>query len=282
MSSRFRVYLNIALATVAAVGIVVGLTLDTRTNTVQPKPFPGKPPVPTGLTGPAGKRIEQVFRDWPHGAIGTMQELGLEYPSSAIVAYYRGIAFLWAGYPDDAEQALESAKKLGRNTSLAEKADNILHPNYLAPSSPPYYPVFTPTESNSLLERGSLLQREGHQQSAEQVYELAVKRDPSDCQAQVAAGVALFDETNLNLSFGRLGPLTARFPRCQAVHYYLGFLLAWTAQPEEAITQFEDTVKLGPTTSLGKSATQALEAILKGASPSSSPSSSSPSSSGSG
>jgi hypothetical protein len=267
VSPRARVYLNVALATAAAVGVVVGLTLDTRTNPPQAKPFAGKPPVPRGLTGTAGRAIEDVFQNWPHGAIGTMQKLGLEYPKSAIVQYYRGIAFLWAGYPNDAAQALESAKKFGANTYLAEKADNVLHPNYYAPANPPYYPVFAPVERNALLERGSLLQEEGHQLSAEKLYQQAARRDPGDPEAQVAAAVGLFDEDNLNLSFGRLGPLTARFPRSQAVHYYLGYLLAWTAQRNDAINQYEDTVKLGPATTLGKAATQWLEALAKAEGP---------------
>jgi tetratricopeptide (TPR) repeat protein len=267
VSPRARVYLNVALATIAAVGVVVGLTLDTRTNPMQPKPFAGKPPVPRGLTGPAGVAIEQVFRQWPHGAIGTMQKLGLEYPKSAIVQFYRGIAFLWAGYPTDAAQALEAAKKFGANSYVAEKADNILHPNYYAPSAPPYYPVFAPTERNALLQRGSVLQEEGHQLSAERLYQQAARRDPNDPQAQVAAAVGLFDEDNLNVSFGRLGPLTARFPRSQSVHYYLGYLLAWTDQRTDAITQYEDTVRLGPSTTLGRAATQWLEALAKAAGP---------------
>lgn len=263
MSPRNRVYLNVALATLAAVGIVVGLTLDTRTDPAQAKPFPGKPPVPTGLTGPGAQTIEQVFRDWPHGAIGTMQKLGLEYPKVALVQYYRGIAFLWAGYPSDAEQALKSAETYGANTFIAERADTILHPDYPSPSSPPYYPVFVPTTPNTLLHRGSVQQEEGHQISAEKLYEQAARKAPDDAEAQVAAAVGLFNENNLDPSFGRLGPLTARFPDSQSVHYYLGELLTWTAQESEAITQFETTVKLGASTTLGKEATRWLEAFAK-------------------
>jgi hypothetical protein len=51
------------------------------------------------------------------------------------------------------------------------------------------------------------------------------------------------------------------------VHYYLGYLLAWTDQRNDAITQYEDTVKLGPATTLGKAATQWLEALAKAEGP---------------
>jgi len=265
VSARTRVYLNVALAVVAGVGIVVGLTLDTRTDPAQPATIQGKPPVPTGIAGPAGVKIEQAFRNWPNGSIDTMQQLGLTFAKSAIVQYYRGVALLWAGYPSDAEAALEQAKKLGRNTYIQGKADNILHPNYYAPASPPYYPVFVPTERSALLQRGSLQQAEGHQVTAETLYRKAARLDPGDPQAQVAVAVGLFDEDNIVPTFSMLGPLTARFPRSQSVHYYLGYLLSWTDQKALAVSQYEDTVKLGPGTVLGRAATEWLDAIAKAA-----------------
>jgi tetratricopeptide (TPR) repeat protein len=193
-----------------------------------------------------------------------MQQLGLEYSSSALVQYYRGVALLWAGYPSDATAALELAKRLGTNTIIQGRADDLLHPQYFQPSgeSPPY-PVFVPVTSNPLLERGSVLQSEGHQESAERLYVEATKRSPDDPEAQVAAAVALFDEDNLDPSFSRLGELTARFPKSQAVHFYLGLLLAWTSQASLAITQFEDTVKLGPKSERGKASLALLRGVAK-------------------
>jgi tetratricopeptide (TPR) repeat protein len=263
--SRAHLYVNVAIAAVAAAGIVVGLTLDTRTTPVQPRANPGKPPVPTGLTGPAGRQIEAAFREWPHGSIDALQRLGLEYEGSAIVQFYRGIALLWAGYPSDAETALESAKQLGRNTLIQGRADNILHPEYYQPTSGPSYPVFIPTVGNALLRQGSKLQIEGHQISAEHLYQRAALKQPGNVQALVAEAVGLFDEDNLTPTFSRLGPLTQRFPRSQIVRYYLGYLLAWTAQRQEAITQFEKTVELGPNTEFGKAARHFLEGIASAA-----------------
>ncbi len=80
-------------------------------------------------------------------------------------------------------------------------------------------------------------------------------------EALVAEAIGLFDEDNLTPTFSRLGPLTQRFPRSQIVRYYLGYLLAWTAQRQAAITQFEQTVELGPKTQFGKAATHFLEGI---------------------
>jgi tetratricopeptide (TPR) repeat protein len=199
-----------------------------------------------------------------------MQRLGLRYNSgttpaerrrSAIVQYYRGVALLWAGYPSDAQNALERAKKLGRDTIVQGRADNLLHPEFFQPAQGPPYPVFVPSMPNKLLQLGSRLQQQGRQISAERVYRRAVKAQPGNVEALVAQAVGLFDEDNLTPSFSHLGPLSARFPKSQLVHLYLGYLLVWTAQGKEAIDQFSQTVALGPTTALGKQAKQILDAI---------------------
>ncbi len=270
MQSRSTVYIAVAVAALVAAGIVVGLTLDTRTTPHQPQAAAGKPPVPQGLTGEVGKQIETAFRDWPHGSISTMQRLGIQYlggrtpnerARSAIVQYYRGVALLWAGYPSDAQTALEKAKTLGRDTIIQGRADNLLHPEFFQPGQGPPYPVFIPTTSDELLRQGSVLQQQGHQASAERVFARAAKQQPGNIEAQVAKAVALFDEDNLTPTFSSLGPLSARYPKSQIVHYYLGYLLAWTAQGQEAITQFEKTVQLGPSTEVGKAAKNFLEGI---------------------
>src|SRR5579864_3295299 len=275
VSSRAYLYLNLAIAAIAAAGVVVGLTLDTRTTPRQPSAQPGKSPVPRGLPAPAGARIEAAFRNWPNGSIDALQRLGLEYAggptpadkrTGAIVQYYRGIALFWAGYPSDAQTALEFAKTLGRNTIIQGRADNFLHPSFFQDPNGPGYPVFAPTERNALLEQGSRLQAEGHQESAEAVYRRAARAAPGDDQAQVAAAVALFDEDNLVPAFSHLGPLTARFPKSQIVRFYLGYLLAWTAQGDKALAQFKQAVALGPTTAIGKASESFVSQIEHGGS----------------
>jgi len=278
VSPRLALYVNVAIVAALAAGVVVGLTLDTRTTPHQPSPLPGKPPVPTNLPAPYGPRIEAAFREWPHGSVDAMQTLGLEYPGigcaakaskavapvpcpAAFVQYYRGLALLWAGYPNDAETALEFAKRIGVNTVIQGKADNLLHPDFFQPSSGPSYPVFVPTRPNPLLSRGSKLQAEGHQVSAERLFRRAARLAPGDDEAQVAVGVGLFTEDNPKLSFSVLGPLTGRFPRSQSVRYYLGLLLAWTSLGQQAITQFEKAVELGPNTEIGKAAKRFLKGI---------------------
>ena len=258
MSPRPRVLAIVAGAAVVAAAAVIGITLATRQRPAQPRPLPGTPGVPAVLPTQAAPRIRAAFRDWPHGSLAAMTELGREYPRDPVVQYYLGIALVWAGYASDAVAPLRAAKRLGRDTPYEVEADNLLHPQYFTD-----YPVFVPVRPNRLLERGSRLQAEGHQHSAERVYVRAARARPDDDEAQVAAAVGRFDKGDLSASFSRLGPLTRRFPRSQSVRYYLGYLLAWTGQRDAAIAQFERTVALGRRTVLGRGATKVLSAIEK-------------------
>jgi tetratricopeptide (TPR) repeat protein len=256
LSPRLELAITVAAVALAAAGIVVGITLMTRDNPPSLQPQPGKPPVPASVPGPAGAQIRQAFVDWPHGSLETLQRLGQEYPASAVVQLYRGIGLVWAGYIGEAERALERAKTLGKDTQLEITADNVLHPQFFAG-----YPVFTPTKPNALLTQGANLQAQGHQHSAERVYQRAARLAPNDDEAQVAAAVGLFDKDNLTASFSHLGPLTRRFPHSQSVRFYLGLLLAWTGERDSAVAQFKRAVALGPKTPLGKSAQDFIDRV---------------------
>ena len=253
MSQRLQLALTVAAVAVAAAGGVVGITLATRSNPPKLHPQPGKPPVPSSLPGAVGAEIRQALAAWPHGSVASLERLGQQHPKSALVQFYRGIGLLWAGYTTDAESVLRQAKKLGRDTRWEIAADNILHPQYFQ-----NYPIFTPVRPNPLLARGARLQAQGHQHSAERLYLRAARAAPDDDEAQVAAAVGRFDKDDLAASFSRLGPLTRRFPRSQAVRFYLGLLLAWTGQRDQSCAEFRRAAGLGRTSSLGRSATAFL------------------------
>ena len=72
----------------------------------------------------------------------------------------------------------------------------------------------------------------------------------------------------MNASFSRLGPLTRKFPTSQSVRFYLGLLLAWTGQRDPAIAQFQKAVALGPTSDLGRNASEFLKSVQGGTGPS--------------
>jgi hypothetical protein len=260
MSPRLRVLLVVVAAGVVAAGVVVGATLATRQTPAEIHPFKGKPTVAKELPTPAAAAIRKAFTEWPHGSLDAMDQLALEYPTDPVVQLYRGVALVWAGYGSDAVAPLQKAKKLGWNTPWEIAADNLLHPQYLA-GDPPFRPVGA--DSVGLLEQGARLQAEGHRHSAERLFLRAAKQRPDDDQAQVAAAVGRFDKSDLSASFGRLGPLTRRFPRSQSVRYYLGLMLAWTGQRDPALVQLRKTVALAPGTTIGKGAQALLTAIQK-------------------
>jgi predicted Zn-dependent protease len=260
LSKRLQIWLTVAVTALVAAGAVVGITLATRQTPEQPKALADKPPLPSSaLPTPANDEIRSAYGDWPNGTVETMERLGRDYPKDPVVQLYRGIALVWAGYNNEAEAVLRRAKKVGKDTPWEIQADSVLHPQYLV-----NYPVFRPLEANLLLEQGSRLQQQGRQHSARRVYERAARAEPGNDEAAVAAAVARFDKDNLNASFSRLGPLTRKFPKSQSVRFYLGLLLAWTAQRDPAIAQFEKAVALGPKTELGRGAAEFLRNVQGG------------------
>jgi len=258
LSSRLELVITVAAVALAAAGAVVAITLATRDHPASLHPLAGKPPVPSNVPGPAGPTIRQAFASWPHGSLDTLERLGQDYPKSPVVQLYLGLGLLYAGYDREAETALEQVKKkgIGYDTPWEIAAENVLHPQFFTD-----YPVFTPVRPNALLSEGSRLQAQGRQHSAERLYLEAARRAPNDDQAQVAAAVGRFDKDNLTASFSHLGPLTERFPKSQVVRYYLGLLLAWTAQGKGAVAQFQRVVSLGPNTGLGRSAQAFIDRV---------------------
>src|SRR2546430_15346074 len=112
--------------------------------------------------------------------------------------------------------------------------------------------------------RGPRLQAAGHQRSAERVWARAARLRPGDDEAQVAAAVGLYDKDAPLRAFGRLGPLTARFPRSQSVRLHLALLLAWQGDRVRATRQFRAAARLGPKTVLGREANVFLDRLGAG------------------
>lgn len=251
-----RIRLLVVAAAVVAAGAVVGVVLATGSNPPQPKTQCATAPSPLivpGVPSTAVAAVRRAFARWPNGTIGPLQTLVRDHPKDAVVRFNYGIALVCRGYLADATTAFEAAKTSGRDTFYEMRADEVLHPNYFQPDDG-LYPVFQPTGDEPLLERGAVLQRGGHQHSAEAVYARAAKLHPDDDQAQTAAAVGLFDEDDLTPSFSRLGKLTQRFPQSQSVHFHLGLLSAWVGLRDDALKQFRLARSLGPASALGKQA----------------------------
>lgn len=251
----------VGAATVVAAGTVVGVVLATRQDPVQPKQQCAREPralIVPGVGNPqAAAAVRRAFAAWPQGTLVDLEVLSSRYPRDPVVQFNYGSVLFCAGYTDDALQAYRAAKQTGLDTQYRITADNLLHPQYFDQG----YPIFEPTGRDPLLIRGNLLQREGHQVSAERLYRRAAKLHPDDPEALTAAAVGRFDEDDLSASFSRLGPLARRFPHSQTVRYHLGLLLLWIGQGTRGVQELELARNDGPATTLGREAGRLLVRI---------------------
>jgi len=264
MSPAARVRLIVGAAAVAAAGGVAGVVLATRQDPPQPKAQcreAAQPLIVPGVRTEEAGAVRAAFALRGRRTVFALEQVEQRAPTDPVVQFNYGVALYCAGYLTEAGQAFRAAKVTGADTLYEMHADEILHPQFFTPSDG-LYPVFQPLRHNPLLLRGVLLQRQGHQHSAERVYLKAARLSPSDDEAQVAAAVGRFDEDNLAASFSRLGPLVKRFPHSQSVRYHLGLLLAWTGQRDEAVRQFRLARGLGSGTTLGKEADVFLRSLV--------------------
>jgi predicted Zn-dependent protease len=263
MSPANRVRLIVVLLALLAAGIVVGVVYVTRQSPVQPTAQCKQRPKPFIVPGTPTANVAAVraaLAQKPVAAARALEQLAFLASNDPVVQFNYGTTLFCAGFIADAEQAFRAAKQAGRDTFYEIQSDVLLHPQYFNQG----YPPFQSASHDPLLVRGSILQRQGHQHSAEREWSRAARLHPNSDEAHVAAAVGLFDMDNLSASFSKLGPLVRRFPTSQSVRYHLGLLLAWTGQRNQAITEFRLARSLGPTTALGKEANTFLGGLVTG------------------
>jgi predicted Zn-dependent protease len=266
MSGANRVRLLVGLAAAAAAATVVGVVYATRQAPAQPTAQCKQRPRPLVVPGVASTNVAAVraaFAHDPRTAAHQLEQLAVTAPNDPVVQFNYAEVLFCAGYLADADQAWRAAKKAGRDTFYEMKSDVILHPQFFTPADG-LYPVFEPQRTDPLILRGILLQRQGHQHSAERLYARAARLHPDDDEAQVAAAVGRFDEDDLSASFSHLGPLVKTFPRSQSVRFHLGLLLAWTGQRAQATAEFRLARSLDPKTRLGREANLFLQGLVTG------------------
>jgi predicted Zn-dependent protease len=263
VSPSVRVRLVVGLLAVTAAAVVVGVVSATRQDPRQPQAQCRQRPaaylVP-GVPTRHGAAVRAALARPPRAAAQALEPLAQAAPEDAAVQFNYGIALFCAGYGRDAEQAFLAAKKAGRDSFYEIRADSILHPQYFQDGYPPF--ILAGATADPLLVQGALAQRQGHQHTAERLFARAARLHPNDDQAQVAAAVARFDESNLSASFSRLGPLVERFPRSVSVRYHLALLLVWTGQRDQAIVELRAASRLGPRTRLGSEAGKLLQRLV--------------------
>jgi tetratricopeptide (TPR) repeat protein len=231
--------------------------------------------------GSVQARVGEAFAAWPDDSLATLERLAQAHPRSAVVLVNLGIARFWAGH-ENAVGAWRQAVAGDPDSEAAVRASDLLHPD-----SPRGLPVFVPSfappsrlarlaperqlaaltraaRSDGVRARllyGVALQRLGRPLSAEREYAAAAALAPQSAEAQVAAAVGAYTKDHPERAFGRLGPLTRRFPRAPTVRFHLGLLLLWLGRVEEAKKQLRIARALGPKTPLGMEANRFLERL---------------------
>jgi predicted Zn-dependent protease len=261
MSPANRVRLIVAVLAVAAAGTVAGVVYATRQSPAQPTAQCKQPPKPFIVPGTPTANVPAVraaLAQQPVLAARALERLAFATPNDPVVQFNYGTALYCAGFVADAVQAFRAAKAAGRDTYYEIQSDLLLHPQFFNQG----YPPFLTRSRDPLLVQGAILQRAGHQHSAERVWARAARLHPGNDEAQVAAAVGRFDMDNLSASFSRLGPLVRRFPNSQSVRYHLGLLLAWTGQRDQAIKEFRLARALGAKTAFGMEANSFLRGLV--------------------
>jgi predicted Zn-dependent protease len=261
MSARARVWIIVALAAAAATGIVVGVTLATRSD-VQRQSSKPPPYAPDPTARPeVAQQVREALQAWPSGTARRLRILAARYPHSALVQLELGLALALSGQQADATRAWQAAERAQPDSPSAVRAQDLRYPG-TPPGLPPFVPSFTQisTSTQADLLRGSAYQQALRPVSAEREFRAAVRAAPNNPEALTAAAVGLYDKDRPALAFSRLGPLARRFPEAQTVRFHLGLLLIYFGNLPRARRELALARAQGPRTPLGKRAETLLKA----------------------
>jgi tetratricopeptide (TPR) repeat protein len=232
-------------------------------------------------------KVGRAFASWPDQTVERLIQLAGLYPRSALVQLHLGLALFWANR-GGAEEAWREARDVEPDSPYAVVASDLLNPE-----AAPGLPVFVPSqplppevanrpapEQLELLRRlvsapsgdrrrtlvrtlylGVALQRAGRPISARAVFDDAARLAPSSPDARVAAAVGRFEKDRPAEAFGRLGPLTRRFPNAATVRFHLGLMLLWTRRVEAATRQLRLARAVEPGSPLAREAGRWLDRL---------------------
>lgn len=224
-------------------------------------------------------RIGLALARWPRGTQGRLEQLSAARPRSAAVRLHLGLAYFWAGRDAEAAAEWRAASRAQPDTVFAVRASDLLHPRQ-APGLPAFVPGFRPPralgelappqqfaflrrnagrpDAHAKLLYGVALQRLGRPRSAERTFAEAARLAPQDAEAQAAAAVGRYRKEAPERAFGRLGPLTRRFPQAATVRFHLGLCLLWLGNVEEARNQLVRARTLEPGSPIAREANRFL------------------------
>jgi tetratricopeptide (TPR) repeat protein len=227
-------------------------------------------------------KLGSAMAAWPQGTIQRLRALAVEHPRSALVRLHLGFALFASQRDEEAIRQWRVARRVAPDTLSAVRAGDLLHPQYarglpvfVTSAGPPRRLASLPPhrqfaelrraardgDVRARLNYGVALQRLGRPLSARRVFDASVRLHPQNVEAHVAAAVARFDKERPARAFGRLGPLTRRFPRAATVRFHLGLLLLWIGRLDEARSQFVRATSIQPSSPLAREARRYLERL---------------------
>jgi tetratricopeptide (TPR) repeat protein len=230
-------------------------------------------------------RIGLAFVAWSQGGFATVKSLAAAHPASGVALLHLGLADYWAGQNADAVAAWQQTAKVGADSPYGVKAEDLLHPSLPIPGLPYLLIDYKPPrevrnlpaakelaalakaaarpDAHAKIVYGLALWSLQRPLSAERQFESAARLVPDDPVARTAAAVGAFTKANPTKAFGRLGPLTGRFPKSSVVRLHLGLLLLWTGEQRKAVAQLRLAAADEPGSPYSKDA-KALLARLPG------------------
>jgi predicted Zn-dependent protease len=229
-------------------------------------------------------QVGAAFARWPDGSLDSMKQLVASHPKSSFAVLHLGWALYWSGRDADAVAAWRRAEQLEPDSPAAVDAQTALHPEMFpglpyiltAIRVPPAVAKLPPPEelralagraarpdAKAKVVYGIALWNLRRPLSAERQFRAAAALAPNDPMAQTAAAVGAFSKEQPVRAFGRLGPLTGRFPQAAVVRFHLGVLLLWTRKLQKAEEQLRLAVAADPASVFAKQA-KTLIGLLPG------------------
>src|SRR5579862_3968170 len=119
MSPAARMRILVALIAVTAAGVVAGVVYATRQDPAQPKAVckTSKALVYPGVASTHVPAVEAAFDHGAKQAALALEPLAQVSPKDPVVVFNDALALYCAGYPNEAAQAFQQAKKVGANRS---------------------------------------------------------------------------------------------------------------------------------------------------------------------
>ena len=198
--------------------------------------------------GSVQAQIGSAFATWPKGSLDTVRHLLVLHPDDPVVNLHYAIALYWSGRNADAVKQFQAVDRRFPDSPASVDAEDILYSNRFAPGLPlllvPVAIPSAPTLAQQLgkakaspLVYGVMMWKLDRRVSARRAFAAAVRAAPNDAAAQTLLAVSYYSKASPAATFGRLGPLTARFPHAAVVRLQLGLLLLWQKQTKKGIAQ---------------------------------------------